>query len=182
MSGGDRLSDRRGLETLKHLSSQQWLVSARWLQRADKGSNKGETASITNDAILQMLAVQNGGEKPGMCARSAIGRKKGTYCTDKRQAGTSRAFRKGVVAQICSPLALPLSFSPYHLLLFLLLLLLTTTTARCWLDQCTLPWQPRSGRSRGGGGGASRDRASLFPDWSEAGVVGVGCRVGNDVT
>lgn len=119
-----------------------------------------------------MLAVQNGGEKPGMCARSAVGRKKGTYCTDKRQAGTSRAFRKGVVAQIFSPSALPLCFSPYHLLLFLLLLL-TTTTARCWLDQCSLPWQPRSGRSRGGGGGASRDRASLFPDWSEAGWWGL---------
>lgn len=129
---------------------------------------------------------QNGGEKPEMRARSAMmqllrRQEKGTYCTDKRQAGTSRAFRKGVVAQICSPSVLPPSFSPYHLLLFLLLLL-TTTTARCWLDQCSLPWQPRSGRSRGGGGGASRDRASLFPDWSDAAVGGVGCRVGDDVT
>lgn len=51
-------------------------------------------------------------------------------------------------------------------LLFLLLL-----TARCWLDQCSLPWQPRLGRSRGGGG-ASRDRASLFPDWSGGGEGG----------
>lgn len=73
-SGADRLRDRRGLETRKHLSSQPRLVGARWLQRADKGSNEGETACITNDAILQRLPREHphehsGGEKPEMLTR-----------------------------------------------------------------------------------------------------------------
>lgn len=105
---------------------------------------------------------RSGGEKPhhplsrdaGM--RTKAGReKKGTYCTDKGQADASGALQKGVVALIRSPrcpssLLFPWSPSPPppppppSSFSF---------TARCWLDRCSLPWQPESGRSRGRGGG-----------------------------
>lgn len=183
-SGADWLSDRRRLETL---GSQPRSARGGWSLQTKAPTKVRPPASRVMPSCKYPSvgprwrpAPASHGEKPEMRVRSAVTQplrtqEKGTYRADKRQAGTSRASRKGVVAQICSPSALPPSFSPYHLLLLLLLLL----TARCWLDQCSLPWQPKPGGA-GGSGGASRDRASLFPDWWEGG--GVGCREGNDVT
>lgn len=72
------------------------MVSARWLERADKGSDEGQTASVTNDAILQMSErsplelprEENGSEKPEMRAR---GKKVLTAQTKDRQTPAERS-------------------------------------------------------------------------------------------
>lgn len=61
-----------GWKPFRLLGSRPQLLSPRWLERADKGSDEGETSSITNDAILQLSEHRrehNGGEKPEMSAR-----------------------------------------------------------------------------------------------------------------
>ena len=125
---------------------------------ADRGSNKGETDSFTNDAFLQMPERSPCQEMRPRRRDAAFseGRKKGTYCTDKSQADSSRAFRKR--CRCSDLLPLPLLLPP-----FLLITFSSSSSAQQdagWTSAC---YHGNGGRGRRGG--TSRDRASHSPSF-----------------